>query len=130
MSLPEFKRLVYEAKSEIDEINPTELKQMQQSGEDFTLIDVREREDYAKGAIPGAVNLPRGILEMNIDQITTDKDRKLVLYCDGGSCSALAAFSLQKMDFLNVMSLAGGYQGWQAAETPSLVSNSKGLNVS
>ncbi len=125
MSLPEFKRLVYEAKSEIDEINTAELKQMQQSGEDFVLIDVREREEYAKGAIPGAVNLPRGILEMNIDQITTDKERKLVLYCDGGSCSALAAFSLQKMDFHNVMSLAGGYQGWQAAESRSLVSNSR-----
>ena len=54
---------------------------MQQAGEDFTLIDVRERDEQAKGIIPGAVKMPRGILEVKIDQITTDKDRKLVLYC-------------------------------------------------
>ncbi len=49
---------------------------MQQSGEDFILIDVRERDEQAKGMIPGAVAMPRGILEVNIDQITTDKDRQ------------------------------------------------------
>ena len=54
---------------------------MQQSGADFTLIDVRERDEYEKGSIPGAVGMPRGVLEVNIDQITTDKDRNIVLYC-------------------------------------------------
>jgi len=117
MSLPEFKRLVDEAKSQISEIGPSELKHMMQSGEDFTLIDVREREEQAKGAIPGSVSLPRGILEVNIDQITTDKDRKLVLYCGGGSRSALAALNLKKMGFRNVISLAGGYRGWHDTET-------------
>ena len=79
MSLPEFKQLVDEARSQINEIGPNDVRRMQQSGEDFTLIDVREREEQAKGIIPGAIKLPRGILEVNIDQITTDKDRKLVL---------------------------------------------------
>ena len=84
MPLPEFKQLVDEARSQINEISPNDVRRMQQSGEEFTLIDVRERDEQAKGAIPGPVRLPRGILEVSIDQITTDKERKLVLYCAGG----------------------------------------------
>jgi sulfur-carrier protein adenylyltransferase/sulfurtransferase len=113
MPMPEFKQIVEEARAQIQEIGPGDLRRMQQSDEDFILIDVRERDEQARGAIPGAVALPRGILEMNIDQVTTDKDRKLVLYCIGGSCSALAALSLKKMGFRNSISLAGGYRGWQ-----------------
>lgn len=116
MALPEFKQIVDEAKREIKEITPADLKKMQQSGEDFTLIDVREREESNRGTIPGAVVLPRGILEVNIDQVTTDKDRKLVLYCAGGSRSALAAQSLKKMGFKDPISLIGGYTGWQQNE--------------
>lgn len=112
MPMPEFQQLVNEAKKEIQEIEPEGLKKMQQAQEDFILVDVREREETAKGTIPGAVAMPRGILEVNMDQITTDKDKKLVLYCGGGSRSALAAWMLKKMGFKNVISLAGGYRGW------------------
>ena len=117
MPLPEFKQLVEDARSQINEIGPNDLRRMQQSGEDFTLIDVREREEQAKGIIPGAVSLPRGILEVNIDKITTDKDRKVVLYCGGGSRSALAALNLKKMGFRNVVSLAGGFRDWREGDT-------------
>jgi len=113
MPMPEFHELVNEAKKEIKEISVDDLKKMQDSREDFTLIDVREREDAEKGTIPGAFNVPRGVLEHNIDQVTTDKDRKIVCYCGGGSRSALAAASLKKMGFKNAISLAGGYRGWK-----------------
>lgn len=116
MALPEFKQLVDEAKSRIEEIGPGDLKKMQQSGEDFTLIDVREPDEVVKGTIPGAVPMPRGILEGHIEEITTDKNRKLVLYCAGGSRSALAALNLKKMGFQKVISLAGGYGGWRQSE--------------
>ena len=56
------------------------------------------------------------MLEHSIDQVTTDKDKKIVLYCGGGSRSALAAASLKKMGFKNVISLAGGYRGWKQTE--------------
>ena len=115
MVMPEFHALVNEAKKEIQEISAQDLKKLQQSGDDLIVIDVREREDAAKGAIPGAVNVPRGVLEHDIDQVTTDKDKKLVLYCGGGSRSALAAASLKKMGFKNVISLAGGYRGWKTS---------------
>ena len=117
MPLPEFKQIVDEAKAQITEITADELKSMQQSGQEFTLIDIRERDERQKGSIPGAVGLSRGILEVNIDQITTDKSRNIVLYCGGGSRSALAALNLKKMGFHNVKSLAGGYRGWRETET-------------
>jgi sulfur-carrier protein adenylyltransferase/sulfurtransferase len=113
MPMPEFRQLVDEAKKEIREINVGELKKMQQGGEDFSLIDVRDKQDADKGMIPQAVNVSRGMLEYSIDQVTADKDRKIVLYCGGGSRSALAAASLKKMGFKNVISLAGGYKGWK-----------------
>jgi rhodanese-related sulfurtransferase len=116
MVMPEFHALVNEAKKEVQEIGPRDLSSLQQQEKDLIVIDVREREDHAKGAIPGAVNIPRGILEHSIDQVTTDKDKKLVLYCGGGSRSALAAASLKKMGFKNVISLAGGYRGWKETE--------------
>jgi len=80
MPLPEFKQIVEEAKAQIQEIGVAELKCMLDAQEDFTLIDVREADEHALGIIAGAVKLPRGILERDIDQVTTDKDRKMVLY--------------------------------------------------
>ena len=83
MPLPEFKQIVDEAKSQIQEIGPEDLQRMRQAGEDFTLIDVREPDEHAKGTIAGAVPMPRGILEHDIDKITTDKGRKIVLVLCG-----------------------------------------------
>jgi rhodanese-related sulfurtransferase len=113
MPLPEYKQIVDEAKREIKEIQPKDLKSMQEKKENFTLIDVREPDEVAQGAIAGAEPLPRGMLEYKIDTITTDKDQPIVCYCGGGGRSALAAQSLKKMGYKNVMSLAGGYKGWK-----------------
>jgi len=117
MPMPEFLQLVETIKREgVREIPVQELRKMKDSGEDFSLIDVREPEDWRAGTIPGAKTIPRGVLELNIDQVTTDKDRNIVLYCNGGACSALATHMLQRMGFRNVRSLAGGYSAWRASE--------------
>ncbi len=116
MAMPEFSQLVNEVKREVREIDPAKLRAMKADGEDFSLVDVREPEDWKQGTIPGAATIARGVLEMNIDQVTTDKDRKIVLYCGGGSRSALAAYMLQRMGFRNVWSLAGGYRDWKGSE--------------
>ena len=113
MALPEFKQLVDEARKNIKEIDVNELKRMQASGQDFTLIDVRDHPEVANGMIPGAKHLTKGMLEVNIDQITTDKNKPIVLYCGGGSRSALAADSLRKMGFKSVISVAGGWRAWK-----------------
>jgi rhodanese-related sulfurtransferase len=113
MALPEFKQLVDAAKQQIQEISVSDLKRMKQAGEPFTLVDVREREEQARGTIPGAVTIPRGVVERDIDQATTNKAQPLVIYCAGGGRSALAALNLKQMGFQNVMSLAGGYGAWE-----------------
>jgi len=112
LPMPELMQLVNEARLEIDEIFPADLKRMQQSGEDFVLLDVREPDEVAKGAIAGSIAIPRGMVEVSIDKVTTDKNRKLVLYCSGGLRSTLTGWMLTKMGFRNVNSLAGGYDGW------------------
>jgi len=116
MPMPEFKQLVDQVKKEVREIDVARLKQMKAGGEAFALIDVRKPEDWQKGTIPGAATIARGVLELDIDKVTTDKDKKIVLYCGGGSRSALAAYMLQKMGFRNVLSLAGGFKGWKESE--------------
>ena len=122
MPLPEFKQIVDEARRLIQEIGPSDLARMQQAGEDFTLIDVREPDEHAKGTIAGAVTMPRGILERDIDQVTSDKNRKIVLYCAGGLRSVLAAQSLKSMGFKDVISLSGGYRGWVQSQAGGAIS--------
>jgi rhodanese-related sulfurtransferase len=112
MPLPEYHQLVNDAKKEIKEIDSAQLRSMQQSGERFTLIDVREPDEVAQGAIAGSVALPRGQLEHKIDTITTDKSARIVCYCGGGGRSALAAQTLKRMGFKDVLSLRGGYRKW------------------
>ena len=122
MPMPEFKQIVDEARRLIQEIGPSDLARMQQAGEDFTLIDVREPDEHAKGTIAGAVTMPRGILERDIDQVTSDKNRKIVLYCAGGLRSVLAAQSLKSMGFKDVISLSGGYRGWVQSQAGGAIS--------
>ena len=112
MTMPEFNQLANEAKKEIKEIDIPELQRMQAAKEDFVLIDVREADEVQRGTIPGAVHVARGVLERDIDKVTTDKDTKVVLYCGGGSRSALAAVNLKKMGFKQPISLAGGWKAW------------------
>ncbi|PYY00206.1 MAG: sulfurtransferase [Acidobacteria bacterium] len=114
MPMSEFNQLCNEAKREIQEVDIQQLKAMQQRKEDFDLIDVRETDEVQRGTIPGAKHIARGVLERDIDKITTDKNRKMVLYCGGGNRSALAAWMLKKMGFKNVYSLIGGWSAWKS----------------
>ncbi len=109
--LPQFMKLVDEAKKEIKEIDVHELRRMLPKG-GFKLIDVREPQEVQRGKIADAVPIPRGVLELQIDQVTSDFNEPIVLYCGGGNRSALAAQSLKKMGFTNVSSLIGGWKAW------------------
>ncbi|HSR43706.1 MAG TPA: molybdopterin-synthase adenylyltransferase MoeB, partial [Acidimicrobiia bacterium] len=79
-----------------------------------TLVDIRESEEHALGAIPGSVFLPRGVLEAGIVEYATGPDTDIVLYCATGHRSVLAAHSLQQLGYTNVSSLAGGIEEWKA----------------
>jgi rhodanese-related sulfurtransferase len=81
-------------------------------------VDVREESEWAKGHLPGAEHLGKGIIERDVEQKVPDTGAEIVLYCGGGFRSALAAENLQKMGYTNVWSMDGGYRGWTEAGLP------------
>ncbi len=113
-----FQKLVAEAKGNVREVSPAEAKAQAESGEAL-LIDVREEADWKQGHAPGAKHLSRGELEMEIEEQVTDVAQPIICYCGGGSRSALATESLQKMGYTNVRSMAGGMRAWKEAGLPT-----------
>lgn len=114
--------LVAQAKTRIVEVEPAAVA----IRDGAIIIDVREPGEFEQGHIPGAINVPRGVLEFRIDGIEPLQNlsqqerlsRPLVLYCRSGSRSALATATLGDMGYRNVRSLSGGFKAWQAAELP------------
>lgn len=90
----------------------------QEGGDSFTLLDVREDHEWQAGHLPGAEHLGKGIIERDIEERFPDVDAELILYCGGGFRSALAAETLQKMGYTNVISMDGGFRGWKEAGYP------------
>ena len=115
----QFLKLVQEAKKHVKETNVAEVKRRSDAGEKFLLVDVREDNEWAKGHVPGAVHLSKGIIERDIEQRVPDTTAKVILYCGGGFRSALAAENLQKMGYTNVESMDGGWRGWVEAGLPT-----------
>jgi rhodanese-related sulfurtransferase len=109
---PRFLKLVDDSKSRVRETNVEEIKQRLDRGDRFVLIDTREESEWARGHLPGAIHLGKGIIERDIEEKIPDTNTELVLYCGGGFRSALAADNLQKMGYTNVVSLDGGYREW------------------
>jgi len=114
-----FLRLVNEARSRIRETNVAEVKKRMDAGEKFALVDVREESEWARGHLPNAVHLGKGIIERDIELRFPDKNSEIVLYCGGGFRSALSADNLQKMGYTQVRSMDGGWRGWLEAGHPT-----------
>ena len=115
---PGFLAMVQAAKGRIREISVADYRASEAAGEGLVLVDVREDHEWARGRIPGAIHLGRGILERDIEQTFGDKQTPLVLYCGGGYRSALACDVLQQMGYTHVSSLAGGFRGWTTDGLP------------
>src|SRR5262245_39576600 len=113
---PRFKKLAEDAKAHIREVSASQAAQEQTAG--ALLIDVREPEEFAKQHAVGAVHLSRGTLELKIEDQVPDTAAPIICYCGGGSRSALAAESLQRMGYSNVASLAGGFKAWKDQDLP------------
>jgi molybdopterin/thiamine biosynthesis adenylyltransferase/rhodanese-related sulfurtransferase len=110
-----FKEMIGRVKAEIREISPAETRAR---GGEAVVIDVREADEWAQGHLPGAVFIPRGYLELRIEEKVPDRAREVVLYCAGGTRSALAARSLQDLGYERVSSMAGGFGKWKEAGFP------------
>jgi rhodanese-related sulfurtransferase len=113
-----FLRIVEEAKSRVREIGLAEVKRKLDAGEKFHLVDVREESEWAKGRLPGARHLGKGVLERDVEAAIPETGSEIILYCGGGYRSALAADNLQKMGYTRVLSMEGGYRGWTDAGFP------------
>lgn len=116
---PKFLQLVDESRKKVKETNVADVKRRIDAGEKFLLVDVREESEWAKGHLPGAVYMGRGVIERDIEQKVPDTGTRLILYCGGGYRSALAAENLQKMGYHNVESMDGGWRGWLEAGLPT-----------
>jgi rhodanese-related sulfurtransferase len=110
-----FLELVDAARTQIAECTIADVKQKQDAGETFHLLDVREESEYAAGRIPGAIHLGKGVIERDIEKAILDTTAPIILYCGGGYRSALAALNLQQMGYENVISMDGGMRGWREA---------------
>ena len=109
-------QLVSKTKQEIKEITPDEVHNALKADERIHLVDIREREEVMDGYIPNAALIPRGFLELDIEEeVTMDRDAPIVLYCQGGTRSALGARDLAFMGYTNVSSMIGGFKGWKDA---------------
>lgn len=116
---PRFLALVEEARKCIPELSLEQVKEKLEKGEKMVLVDVREGEEFARGHLPGARSVCKGILERDIEKTVPDLNTPVVLYCGGGFRSALAADNLQKMGYKNVASMWGGWRGWTEAGYPT-----------
>ena len=120
MPLKTLEQLLTEAKANVGNISPTELTETKES---IILLDVRDEPDYDKEHLPNAVSLPRGYLELDIDEIAPDADTHIVTYCGGGTRATLSAHTLKNMGYENVSVLKGGFRSWKAAGRPTEASD-------
>jgi rhodanese-related sulfurtransferase len=115
---PRFLKIVDDSRSRIKETNVDEVKRKLDYGEEFLLVDVREESEFAKDHLPGAIHLGKGVIERDIESRVPDLNTPMVLYCGGGFRSAIAADNLQKMGYINVLSMDGGVRGWREKNFP------------
>ncbi len=110
--------LFSEVKHAIKIIPLEELKARLDKKEPLKLVDVREKDEFRQGFIPGAIHIPRGFLEMQAEQKLPDKEEPIVLYCAGGTRSAFAAKTLLELGYQNVLSANPGFVRWKDMSYP------------
>ena len=113
-----YKEIMSEARKLVPELAPAEVKQKLDRGEKPVLLDVREKEEYRDGHLAGALSLPRGFLEIRVEEALPDRSTPIVAYCAGGTRSLIAARTLREMGYENVISMSGGFTGWKNAGLP------------
>jgi rhodanese-related sulfurtransferase len=110
--------LVIEAKARIKEVGTSDAQGL--LGKRI-VIDVREYDEYAAGHLPGAINIPRGVLEFKIGMVPecANKSGAFLLYCRTSGRAALSTVQLQKIGYENVISMAGGFEVWNNEGRPT-----------
>ncbi len=109
-------QLLEEARAAVPEVTIDDVRgRLVGNGGTVHLIDVREREEYREGHLEGALSLPRGFLEMRIEETVADRNAPIIAYCQGGTRSLIAGKILHEMGYANVVSMIGGFGAWKGA---------------
>src|SRR5437879_7828200 len=113
-----YKQIMDEARQIVPEVSPEQVKARLDKGEGPSGLDVREKEEIRQGYVPGALPLPRGFLEMRVEEAVPDKNTSIVAYCGGGTRSLLAGRILKELGYTNVVSMRGGFTSWKNQGLP------------
>ncbi|MDQ3412355.1 MAG: ThiF family adenylyltransferase, partial [Chloroflexota bacterium] len=111
-----FRDLLNETKASIREIDVQTADHLRREG--ALLVDVREQDEVDQGMVPEALHIPRGYLELQIEEKAPGRDRPIAIYCAGGTRSAFAAKALQDLGYTDVTSVSGGFTAWKNANLP------------
>jgi molybdopterin/thiamine biosynthesis adenylyltransferase/rhodanese-related sulfurtransferase len=114
--MPTYQEMLEQKRAAVREVDPRESARLREQG--AILVDIREQDEVDQGIIPGAVHIPRGFLEMRIEEAVRDRDTPLVVYCAGGVRSIFGAEALNNLGYRDVASMAGGFSGWKALGLP------------
>ena len=114
-----YKKMVAQAKKDITEVSPQDAAVKLKSGK-AVIIDVRDKDEWDEGHIPGAMHMSRGTIELDIEEKVPDPNGMIICHCGGSGRGALAAESLQKMGYKNVRNMAGGFKAWKAADLSTI----------
>ena len=104
----------------VPEVSVEEAREQAARG-DVVVVDVRQAEEVALGRIESALAIPRGLLELELPRRVEDRDTALIVYCAGGTRSAMAAQSLLRLGYTRVASMAGGFSRWKTQGAPFVV---------
>ena len=113
-----YQQVMDEAKRLVPEVSTDEVKARLAAPQKPVLLDVREREEFRQGYVPGAVSIPRGFLEMRIEEAVPEKSTPVVAYCGSGTRSLLAGRILKELGYTNVTSMRGGFTAWKNQGLP------------
>ena len=113
-----YKQIMDDARRLVPEVSVEDVRSQVDKGDGVTVLDVREKEEYRDGHLAGAISLPRGFLEMRVEETVPDKQAQIIAYCAGGTRSLIAARTLKEMGYTNVVSMTGGFTAWKNAGMP------------
>ncbi len=113
-----FKDLMDDARRAVPEVTVDDVRARLDRSPAPVLVDVREREEYRDGHLAGALSLPRGFLEMRVEEAVPDRGAEIIAYCAGGTRSLIAGKILKDMGYTNVVSMIGGFGAWKGGGNP------------
>jgi sulfur-carrier protein adenylyltransferase/sulfurtransferase len=115
-AMPTYQEILEQKRAAVREVNARESARLYEQG--AVLVDIREQDEVDQGMILGAVHIPRGYLEMRIEEVVRDRDAPVIVYCAGGIRSIFGAEALSELGYRDVASMAGGFSGWKASGLP------------